>query len=623
MCHTAVSSLLPMAVYQFTMTLYRSHDSSVLACVLVAFSVHISVFATHTLISSFLSPLVFFTLPPMLSIFQLDSEIDDEDENKDCEPQEKSVIIKKNHSPANCNHQKPRINFFYNTCHYKIKKKKINSTTKTVNEKYHHLFFSGFFIGIFIYIRFDLLIFYISLSLPLVIVHWCKFLSSFWKLILIVLGFCLGIFVGATDDYYSYNSFFISPYQWFMFNVFKDFSSTLFGRSDMGFYIKHILLHNISMVTMFLATCLTLVISIIKQDIFSQTQTKNTLCLLLSTTIMFISYTLKGHKEVRFLHNFIVLLMVIYSTTFITIWQYLQARLSFLISKTATALLAMLVLIFYTGHQWCIFPGIKSFGDWNYLNNQQSGHANECLYYISQQKDVSGVFFDQSLHTSGAYSLLHLDVPMLTLIQREFYEFTHATKIHIRRHHNWLANQNPANDTVTIYALCNISNYVSIYNTQYLLKHLITRSEYNYILLKKSRQFIQLGFKQVFESGSMRVLKRIGDPVSEKNLQIIAQNISPLSSFKSEVVAGDVLLHEAHFLYSYGQYKLAEERLSAVTYLKTPRVAVYQLLFNLYRELGEENKAKLYWRKCVEKFNQTACLKTVQVTDLYALSKRW
>ena len=609
MSHTTVSSLLPMAVYLFTVTIYRSHDSGVLSCALVGFSVHLSVLATHTLMSSFFSPLVFFTLPSVWSIFHSESDIDEEAENS----QQKLAVTDDNFLQlGNCNQGRP-----FKKQDHKNKNKKIRPKTKTTKPKLHHIFVCGFFVGIFIYIRFDLLVFYISLFLPVAIIHWCEVFSSFWRLMLIVFGFCIGIFVGITDDYYSYNSFIISPYQWFMFNVFKDFSSTFFGRSDVAFYMNHILLHNFSMFAMFLVTCLTLVISIAKQDKTYTFRTKQTVGLLFSTTIIFISYTLKGHKEIRFLHNFIVLLMMIYSSTFMTIWQYLQAKFSFLNSKTATTSLSMLMLVLYAGHQWYIFPTVESFGDWSYLNNRQSGHANECLYYVSQQRDVSGVFLDQSLHTSGAYSLLHLDVPLLTLIQKEFYEFNHDTKLHIQRLPKWPAiKKSPPDDIITVYALCNISNYISIYNTPYLLKHLITRTEYNYILLKKTRQFINIGFKQVFESGSMKVLKRIGDPSSEKRLEIIAQQISPLSSFTSEEVAGDVLLHEAHFLYSYGQYKLAEERLSIAARLKSPRVEVYQLLFNLYRERGKEDKATFYWRKCVKNFSRTTCLKTVEITDL-------
>ena len=66
----------------------------------------------------------------------------------------------------------------------------------------------------------------------------------------------------------------------------------------------------------------------------------------------------------------------------------------------------------------------------------------------------------------------------------------------------------------------------SVYNTPYLLKVLINNRDYNYLVMKSDRKFIEFGYKEVYRSGSMRVLKRLYDDDEEKRLRETASAIT-------------------------------------------------------------------------------------------------
>ncbi|KAL5017622.1 hypothetical protein ScPMuIL_007211 [Solemya velum] len=61
--------------------------------------------------------------------------------------------------------------------------------------------------------------------------------------------------------------------------------------------------------------------------------------------------------------------------------------------------------------------------NWTYRGDNDSSDLNQCLDFVSSQEDVTGLFMDRSVHTSGGYSVIHKDVPIVTLIHNEFYEF--------------------------------------------------------------------------------------------------------------------------------------------------------------------------------------------------------
>jgi hypothetical protein len=48
---------------------------------------------------------------------------------------------------------------------------------------------------------------------------------------------------------------------------------------------------------------------------------------------------------------------------------------------------------------------------------------NQCLHFIGQSNNVTGVFLDGSIYMTAGYSILNHDVPLITLIHHEYHEY--------------------------------------------------------------------------------------------------------------------------------------------------------------------------------------------------------
>ncbi|XP_052829581.1 uncharacterized protein LOC106876918 [Octopus bimaculoides] len=623
--HATITSFLPWSVYKFSREAYKSHDLAVIACILAAFSVHLSVFGTHTLISTFLSPFVFLSLSVIwrtlcsdLPCFYTKNTIK---VNRNG-----TVDIRENRNISWNNDVLKRIS--KKTDAEKIYRDKNNTgnnnTIIGVIGKHLRNFGTGIMIGILLYIRIDLLVFYTAIFCPVLSWYISKWRLFFQQFIIITFGVLLGIAIGAIDDYYTYGKFFISPKQWFLFNVFSDHSNMFFGQFGISFYFINIVLHNAAVILMLVLTFLTiLVIKVRKFKIsnpFVYHCTYTSLFLSSSAIIVLFTFSLKGHKEMRFLHNFVVLVLIVYASTLKTILHCIYSKVISKTTKTTkTTLNSSLVflLLVYVKHQWNLFPSGKSTADWSYSDNFESGNINQCLYYVHLEDDVTGVFLDESLYFSGAYSLLHRDVPFLPLIHMEFYEFSKESRIPIKYQFEWLKVDNTNKPTTHVSALSNISDYLSVYNTPYLIKKLMKNNVYNYLIVKKFQKFIDLGFKLVFQSGMIKVLKKVSNTTLKKNFKYFLNPFSSIS--ENNLTLNDIFLHEGHFLYSLGQYEKAEQRLLAALQYAPIRVATYQLLFNIYQHFGKFNESNRYWNVCAKLFGEEECRKPVEIVDLQKL----
>ena len=64
--HAVITSCLPLSVYYFTRSMFKSRDAASLAAIMVSTSQTLNVLGTHPFINSFLSPIVFLCLTPLV-----------------------------------------------------------------------------------------------------------------------------------------------------------------------------------------------------------------------------------------------------------------------------------------------------------------------------------------------------------------------------------------------------------------------------------------------------------------------------------------------------------------------------------------------------------------------------
>ena len=141
---------------------------------------------------------------------------------------------------------------------------------------------------------------------------------------------------------------------------------------------------------------------------------------------------------------------------------------------------------------------------------------------------------------TGGYTILHKEVPMFALNMYEFFEFSHSCRLEL----TGVYNQN-----ISLSSFTYISDYVSVYNVPYLLKQLLSKPEYNYLVLHVDRQFVETGYNEVFRTGSAKVMKRHMADESEAGLFQMACK-TPLGQNST------ILEYEEYWLFQYGLYEL-------------------------------------------------------------------
>uniref|UniRef100_K1PAF7 Mannosyltransferase n=1 Tax=Magallana gigas TaxID=29159 RepID=K1PAF7_MAGGI len=241
----------------------------------------------------------------------------------------------------------------------------------------------------------------------------------------------------------------------------------------------------------------------------------------------------------------------------------------------------------------------NSVKDWTYEGKTDSHDVNVCLDFIGQQSDVTGVFMDRDIHMTGGYTVLRQNVPWFSLINTEFREFSKESRLAVWSFYG--------NREISITS--QISNYVHIQNTPFLLKCLIRQKEYNYLVMKITRQFITRGYVEVFRYGTMHVLKRSFDSQEESYLEKVEKSITDNRNTT-------ILKYEGQWLMSYGSYNLAENKFIKSAEINSD-LQVYQFLVELYRRKGEPVKARDAFTACKQKFVEADCLKNARKITLF------
>ena len=162
--------------------------------------------------------------------------------------------------------------------------------------------------------------------------------------------------------------------------------------------------------------------------------------------------------------------------------------------------------------------------------NKINFYNNQCLHYISQRNDVKGVFLEHPIYMTNGYTILLKYVPMFGL--SIYILIGHSSRLNLKS----VYNQN-----ISLSSFAYISDYVSLYNTPYLLKQLFSKPEYNYLAQQVDRQFVETGYNEVFRAGSAKFMKRHTTDESEAGLFQMASK-TPLGQNQS------ILEYEGYWL---------------------------------------------------------------------------
>ncbi|XP_069134914.1 uncharacterized protein [Argopecten irradians] len=452
--------------------------------------------------------------------------------------------------------------------------------------------FSGFVLSLCMYVRADLLIFVTLVILPYgKTISKCKLLTSL-PFLLYCVGLISGVTFGIFDDYISYGTPVISPWQWFNFNILRDKSAIFFGKKHWSFYIRALFIQNEVMCIGLIVSVLTFIAlkckRIADRGQFTSTNTK----LFISLLTFFIIHSLNSHKEVRFLHDFIVLLLIFYASFIViiikTYKQYLRHN-----SHLSHGIVVLLISYLITS-QWRYFPSPAS--GWAFRGLRNTNNVNMCLDFLRQRNDVTGVFIDTSIHETGAFVTLHRNVPLIALIHNEFYEFDMDSRHSQKPVLPYVSRTN----NLTLSVLTQVSDFISVYNTPYLLKTLINKPEYNYLVLQTDRPFMDVGFSQVYRAGDMKVLKRSFNPEDEIRLRTTGNKIPLGPSCK-------ILDYEANWLLTFGLYDKAIKKLNYCLTLDKTNLPSYQLMREVRRRQGDDAGARDVYKMCGEYHGHQAC----------------
>ena len=437
-----------------------------------------------------------------------------------------------------------------------------------------------------------------------------------------LLGFLTGLLIGGFYDYLCYGTWIISPYQWLNLNVLHNTSYLLFGIEPFTFYLKNIVF--VDMTHVILTAIMILNFFFSRNVLPSNGRTfletsklklksnsnKHRSAPMLTFLFLLLFYSLSGHKEMRFFHNGVVF-MYIYSSY--AILRMLRITIQLTNQNVKVFYQYCFTYSFYSFIGLLASSQLSSFlqlrGDtisrWSYTGNDVSHQTNTCLDFIRQQDDVTGVFLDQPIYMTGGYTVLHKDVPILALNFHEFFEFNRKSRLEI---------VNIVNQNISLSVFGQISNFISIYNTNYLWRQLILQPEYNYLVLRTERQFTDTGYSEVFRSGKSKVMKRQDTNETATELLNVASK-APLG------YNATVLEYEGHWLIRYGLYKLAETKLLFANRLDNSRIGPYQLLIGLFKRFRQNALIQNVLDACVTLHKEADCLgvyNPVRLQDVYS-----
>ena len=582
-----------------------------LSAILTTFSLHLSVLGTHTLINSFISPFLFISLD-----FILKQIITSPDHERNCEAADtqdiqESFLSKdktKNNGYAingdacdiNSNHKvitesNPVNNNVGNVSISKRNNPNGQSLALCVNVV--KLILSGFVLAILCYTRPDTFIFLALLGL-------C-FLIAFYNLIPLIKlfylsatlggGFIIGVIVGGAIDSYTYGSWFLSPLQWYRLNAASHIPSILYGSQSPYQYIFDIFVSYKTDMWLNVCFCIALTLTITRSQNMDSRNRKSILSLVITSFFVLMVYSIIGHKEIRFVHNILVVINILNAFALHSTLQYVNNFLNLARKNIQAAILLFSVL--FAINSYINFPQYQKNINlpWNTVTPSDSSDINQCLHFIGQSNNVTGVFLDGSIYMTAGYSILNHDVPLITLIHHEYHEY--------RRGGYKPRSDLPYKSPNNIRVINRYSDIIDVTNIHYLLKRLLESHEYNVIVVgkKRAKSFHSIGFnKKLFTTGQFSVLQR--ELWQEKKRKLLETGINmPIG------LNATILEYEASWLYTAGLYSKAVDRLERTIHLSDKRIRPFQILGASYANLDDYSKAKETEDRCISIHGPSAC----------------
>ena len=602
--------------------MYGCHDTAVLSVFMCACSIHLNILSTHTLINSFLSPIVYLIIADILERSSPRMLTSPTKHNE-----EKNSANNNNDNYSLCGVKNVNI---YNDTRFKqipdqcetahnanlhlasqiITSKHDLGTNNSPKNMYLHTIaknsggrwsriiksvFSGFILGLVVYVRPDTCAVILSVIACTINLKRLKLLFCPFYLI----GFILSISIGLRDDYLSYNSVIISPWQWIKFNMGGNLSATLFGVEPALFYLRRLLLDDwLNFLLLTFSSFLFLLYAVYTvllthensspKVILKVKMTKQLISIVLCLLCL---YSSKGHKEIRFVHDVIPLILILYSKIILVVCE-----IGFQLCKIKQCM--YLILILTASFQWNTFISLdkSKISQWSYRGIDNSNHANKCLDFISRQQNVTGVFLDADCHMSGGFSILRHNVSVLALNQKEYFKFGEDARITVNS--NFISN-----GTHSIFTLSRISDFISANNQRYLWKSIIGDSNINYLIVTNRRLLINSTSVEIYTSGDFKVLERTFDSVTEQALYAMTNTTSLVDN-------SEILNTEADWLIYYGAYRKARERLTSALKIDERNLRSHQLMIQLYHIKDDNKAARAFLQECRKYHDRKTCLQT-------------
>ncbi|KAK3581733.1 hypothetical protein CHS0354_000117 [Potamilus streckersoni] len=582
MFHAVISSLLPLSVFYLNKTVFRCHMIATVSCILVASSLPLTIFGTHTLVNSFLATPFLFGVGMCLSYFysttgKLHNYVTSSN---------RATSLLNTAIPSKCRTNGEHSGPLTTT---RTSSLVANETQYEVKSDYtlQCVWCGSLLLGLTVYVRVDLCLLFGVYVAPVLAAKVKDLRSLIYGLISIGVGSILGIIIGGYEDFRRYGVWFISPVQWFKFNL-RNESANLFGSSS---YLKYIYSMAPDHLTMLIN--LICVVSIMSQIIVGDIKSNRTLTVAFAYFLGLLGilglYSSVHHKEERFLHNVIVLQLTLFAASFKMAIELLQKVRHFRSEYFIYAILFLFLVNTYLR-----FPNIKdgSVRKWTYQHRPSSADLNYCLTLIGQQDEpVEGVLITESIYYTGGYSALQKDVPILIRVHFEYHLYgrNYINKEGSRPH---------------LRIINRYSDFLHNTNNHYMNKLLLESNQFNYIVCKESEvsYFTGLSYKELFRKGRYVVLRRDLLPEVLDKLFVVARNI-PLGDNAT------ILEYEGSWLFNAGQYRKCAERLEYAIAINNSRIRPYQLLGLSYIELKDWKRAHEVEHECFRLHTETECMK--------------
>uniref|UniRef100_T1IM57 Mannosyltransferase n=1 Tax=Strigamia maritima TaxID=126957 RepID=T1IM57_STRMM len=462
-----------------------------------------------------------------------------------------------------------------------IKKQK-TSESEHFNAIKHYVCGIGF--GLVLSMRVDIAIFYSILTVT--------FYSYFEKSLYLLTGFITGLSLGGLNDYLNYGHLFISSRNWFAFQINSHITLILLIFSTIFIFYQFF--------TFFFPI---FVFAHQPKPKPKPTFTSTFNRLWLATVYLLLIYSLNKHKEIRFIHDALVLVQISLAGMALLICRYVYNIIPFGTRLNILKLIVYGELLIYSVENRLKYPRAsnpESIKPWAYAGLVESGLVNRALSFISEQRDVTGVLIDYSIHMTGAYTLLHHNVPIISKTHFEFREWVPEIRVNTSRF-------------VRVNTIDRIKNFISVYNVQLLLKYVIKTAEYNYFLTTGGRGLPKRGFRQVFNTSNnqVRVYKRSRSRTEREDLIQYGDRLPTGTN-------STILEYESSWLITLELYEKAVERLEFCVTLDAERIRTWQLLQLAYLKLGRISDADDAIKRCNRVNGRAECAKKQEKVVLHS-----